>query len=122
MGGEHMCLQTISQKAGSVPHLFPLSLCLKPLPMGSMIQVPKIGALQFVIIKPALAAVSILVYALGLQDKPAYTWGLVIIYNLSYSVALYAFYLIYWASHNHQSLKSKSPLLKFLTVKAIVFL
>ena len=90
--------------------------------MGSMIRVPKIGALQFVVLKPALASLSIVVYVCGLAEVAAYQWGLIIIYNISYSTALYAFYLIYYASHAHESLKSKNPLLKFVTVKTIVFL
>lgn len=43
-------------------------------------------------------------------------------YNVSYSVALYALYLVYWASHSHTALQSKRPLLKFISVKVIVFL
>jgi len=37
-------------------------------------------------------------------------------------VALYALYLIYWASHEQEALQSKRPLLKFVSVKMIVFL
>lgn len=105
-----------------VPHLFPFNLCLSPIPMGSMIRIPKILALQFVIVKPVVATISIVVYACGEFEKPFYQWTLFFVYNVSYSVALYALYLVYWASHDHQALQSKSPLLKFVSVKMIVFL
>lgn len=122
MGGEHMCLHSISQQEEAVPHLFPLDLCLPPIPTGSMIRVPKIGALQFVAVKPLVALVSIIVFACGEYENRVYQWTLFFIYNVSYSVALYALYLIYTASHDHQALKSKRPLLKFVSVKMIVFL
>lgn len=122
MGGEHLCLQAISQREKPVAHLFPLNLCLPPIPTGSMIRGPKIGALQFVVVKPVVAIVSIIVYACGKYKDPYYQWVLLVVYNISYSVALYALYLIYWASHEHQSLQSKNPLLKFVSVKMIVFL
>lgn len=122
MGGEHMCLHSISQRSGSIPHLFPLNLILEPLPLASMIRVPKIGALQFVIIKPLVVVMSIVAFAVGEFQDWYYQWTLCIVYNISYSVALYALYLIYWASHDHPSFQSKSPLMKFISVKMVVFL
>lgn len=122
MGGEHLCLNSISQREKPVDHLFPLNLCLPPIPTASMIRGPKIGALQFVVVKPVVAIISIIVYACGKYKDAYYQWTLLIVYNISYSVALYALYLIYWASHEHQSLQSKRPLLKFVSVKMIVFL
>lgn len=122
MGGEHLCLHSISQREEAVPHLFPLNWCLPPIPTAWMIRGPKIGALQFVAVKPIVATVSIVFYACGLYKEAFYQWTLVVVYNISYTVALYALYLIYWASHEHHSLLSKRPLLKFLSVKMIVFL
>ena len=43
-----------------------------------------------------------------------------IIYNLSYSVALYGLFLFYNATH--ELLNPYYPVLKFLTVKFIVFM
>merc|ERR1719419_885428 len=83
---------------------------------------PKMGALQFVVVKPLVAAISIVVYTCGHLHDWYYQWTLFVIYNISYSVALYALCLIYWASHEHQALQSKRPLLKFVSVKMIVFL
>jgi len=122
MGGEHLCLTSISENEGSVPHLFPLNLCLDPVPMASMIRATKIGALQFVVVKPVVAIISIVAYACGVYENPNYEWTLFVVYNISYSVALYALGLIYFAAHEHQALQSKRPLLKFLSVKMIVFL
>eukprot|EP00930_Biecheleria_cincta_P016316 TRINITY_DN13318_c0_g1_i1.p1 TRINITY_DN13318_c0_g1~~TRINITY_DN13318_c0_g1_i1.p1 ORF type:complete len:444 (+),score=78.93 TRINITY_DN13318_c0_g1_i1:61-1392(+) len=122
MGGEHLCLHSISQRDEAVPHLFPMNLCMPPIATENMIRVPKIGALQFVVVKPVVAVMSIVVYALGQLQNWYYQWTLFIIYNISYSVALYALYLIYWASHEQEALQSKRPLLKFISVKMIVFL
>lgn len=122
MGGEHLCLHSIADREEAVPHLFPLNLCLPPIPTGSMIRAPKIAALQFVVVKPIVGAVSILVYACGKFEDWYYQWTLFVILNISYTVALYGLYLMYWASHGHASLQSKRPLLKFLSVKMIVFL
>ncbi|CAK9011115.1 unnamed protein product [Durusdinium trenchii] len=122
MGGEHLCLHSISQNDEAVPHLFPLSLCLPPIATGSMIRMPKMGALQFVAVKPVVAVISIIVYACGQLHNWYYQWTLFVIYNISYSVALYALYLIYWSSHEQEALQSKRPLLKFASVKMIVFL
>eukprot|EP00439_Symbiodinium_sp_Y106_P042494 s284_g5.t1 len=80
------------------------------------------GALQFVAVKPVVAVVSIVVYACGQLHNWYYQWTLFVIYNISYSVALYALYLIYWSSHEQEALQSKRPLLKFVSVKMIVFL
>eukprot|EP00913_Durusdinium_trenchii_P016429 g15443.t1 len=117
MGGEHLCLHSISQNDEAVPHLFPLSLCLPPIATGSMIRMPKMGALQFVAVKPVVAVISIIVYACGqLHAKSSacrlrlqwptssatknwyYQWTLFVIYNISYSVALYALASDFWSS------------------------
>mmetsp|Transcript_177844 Transcript_177844/g.570400 ORF Transcript_177844/g.570400 Transcript_177844/m.570400 type:complete len:502 (+) Transcript_177844:93-1598(+) len=122
MGGEHHCLQSISQREEDVPHLFPFNYCLKPIPVGKMIRFCKMSALQFVIVKPVVAVLSIVVYLCGQFHDWYYQWLLFVVYNISYSLALYGLYLIYFASHAHPSLQSKRPLLKFVSVKMIVFL
>lgn len=123
MGGEHLCLYSISQREEPVPHLFPFNLCFDPaVPTSKMIRVPKMGALQFVIVKPVLAVFSIVAHALDVYEGSFYQWVLFVVYNISYSIALYALYIIYWASHGHASLCSKRPLMKFLSVKMVVFL
>lgn len=122
MGGEHLCLHAMCQREKGVPHLFPLNLCLPPIPGASMIRVPKTLALQFVIVKPVVATISIVAYAADDYDKGFYQWIVFLVYNISYSLALYALYLVYWASHDHQALQAKRPLLKFVSVKMIVFL
>lgn len=122
MGGEHLCLHSISQREEAVPHLFPMNLCLPPLLTGSMIRVPKMAALQFVALKPLAAFLSIVVYASGHYEDWLYQWSIFIVYNISYTLALYGLYLMYWAVHEHPALQAKKPLLKFLSVKMIVFL
>eukprot|EP00929_Paragymnodinium_shiwhaense_P056868 TRINITY_DN28470_c0_g1_i1.p1 TRINITY_DN28470_c0_g1~~TRINITY_DN28470_c0_g1_i1.p1 ORF type:complete len:537 (+),score=96.92 TRINITY_DN28470_c0_g1_i1:125-1735(+) len=122
MGGEHLCLHSISQREEAVPHMFPLNFCFPPIPTSSMIRIPKIGALQFVIAKPIVAVVSIIAYMADVYETPYYQWSLFFVYNVSYSIALYALYLIYGSTHDHQALNGKRPLLKFLSVKMIIFL
>eukprot|EP00747_Dinoflagellata_sp_TGD_P222978 gnl/TRDRNA2_/TRDRNA2_94642_c0_seq1.p1 gnl/TRDRNA2_/TRDRNA2_94642_c0~~gnl/TRDRNA2_/TRDRNA2_94642_c0_seq1.p1 ORF type:complete len:235 (-),score=20.33 gnl/TRDRNA2_/TRDRNA2_94642_c0_seq1:6-710(-) len=122
MGGEHLCLHTIAQREEAVPHLFPLNMCLPPMQTASMIRVPKMGAIQFVAVKPVLAALSIVIYLFEGYGNLYYQWALFVVYNISYSIALYALTLVYSASHGHQSLQSKRPLLKFVSVKMIIFL
>merc|ERR550537_632702 len=78
--------------------------------------------LQFVAVKPVVATLSIVFYAAGEYHKPYYEWTLFLVYNVSYSVALYGLYLIYWGSHKHPAVQQRRPLLKFLSVKMIVFL
>merc|ERR1712039_780201 len=89
--------------------------------MAYMIRLTKIGALQFVVVKPVVAIVSIIAYLLAAHHDDDFEWTIIVVYNVSYNVALYALYLIYWASHGHQALQSKRLLLKFVSVKMIVF-
>mmetsp|Transcript_68351 Transcript_68351/g.164005 ORF Transcript_68351/g.164005 Transcript_68351/m.164005 type:complete len:627 (-) Transcript_68351:64-1944(-) len=122
MGGEHLCLHTLSQQEGSVSHPFPFNYCFSPVPMASMIRLPKIGALQFVVVKPVVAIFSIVVYAMGEYETFLWQFTLVIVYNVSYTLALYGLGMVYKVAHTHAALKSKNPLMKFLSVKMIVFL
>ncbi|BDA41803.1 Transmembrane protein 184B at N-terminal half [Coccomyxa sp. Obi] len=100
--------------------------CMPPLAVnGAFVRMCKRGALQFVFLKPVLAVITVVLYT---QHK--YTegyWGanngylwITILYNVTYSIALYALVLFYMGTH--ELLAPFNPLLKFAVVKAVVFL
>lgn len=92
---------------------------------GHFIRSVKRGALQFVFLKPILAILTVVLYATGNYTEgnwsPAgsYLW-ITIIYNITYTVALYALLLFYLGTH--ELLAPFKPLLKFILVKAVIFL
>ncbi|KAM3569577.1 hypothetical protein VYU27_008332 [Nannochloropsis oceanica] len=117
-GGDATCLNRIKNEP-PLRHLFPLC-CLSPMPRdGRFLRVCKQGTLQFVFIKPFMAAVSLIVTSKGLFWSRGYQASLLLIYNVSYSVALYCLALFYLGLKD--ILKSFSPIAKFLAVKAVVF-
>ena len=85
----------------------------------------KQGCLQFVILKPILVAVTLVLYSKGKYHdgnfSPDQTYlYLTIIYTLSYSVALYALALFYVACRD--LLQPFNPVPKFIIIKSVVFL
>ena len=100
--------------------------CLPPLPVnGQFVRVVKQGALQFVFVKPILAIITLALYATGHYSEgdwsPAgsFLW-ITIVYNITYTVALYALLLFYMGTH--ELLAPFRPLLKFILVKSVIFL
>lgn len=85
----------------------------------------KQGCLQFVFLKPALAAVTLILYAKGkyadgnFSPNQSYLY-LTIIYTVSYSMALYALALFYVACRD--LLQPFNPVPKFIIIKSVVFL
>ncbi|XP_006859854.1 PREDICTED: transmembrane protein 184A [Chrysochloris asiatica] len=85
----------------------------------------KQATLQFCIVKPAMSALTIVLQAYGKYhdgDFNIHSGYLYIslIYNLSVSLALYALFLFYFATR--ELLRPFEPILKFLTIKSIIFL
>jgi len=76
--------------------------------------------LQFCVVKPVMAFIHIIVLANNKEDEWFYVVFQMTIYNVSYSLALYALALFYYASREH--LKPYNPVWKFLAVKTVVFL
>lgn len=100
--------------------------CLPPMQVnGQFIRNVKRGALQFVILKPILAVLTLVLYATGNYDEGnwspsgSYLW-ITIVYNITYTVALYALLLFYVGTH--ELLEPFRPLLKFILVKSVIFL
>ncbi|XP_019368484.1 PREDICTED: transmembrane protein 184A isoform X2 [Gavialis gangeticus] len=85
----------------------------------------KQATLQFCIVKPLMAIVTIILQAFrkyhdgDFNIHSGYLY-ITIIYNFSVSLALYALFLFYFATM--ELLRPFEPVLKFLTIKAVVFL
>ncbi|NXD10672.1 T184A protein, partial [Nothocercus nigrocapillus] len=85
----------------------------------------KQATLQFCIVKPLMAIVTIILQAFGkyhdgdFNVHSGYLY-ITIIYNFSVSLALYALFLFYFATMD--LLRPFKPVLKFITIKAVIFL
>jgi hypothetical protein len=85
----------------------------------------KIGSLQFVFLKPLIAALTLLLTWAGvygdqeIKADKAYPY-IAFVYNMSYTMALYSLLLFYLGAHD--LLKPYKPLLKFVLVKSVIFL
>ncbi|KAF9669783.1 hypothetical protein SADUNF_Sadunf13G0000300 [Salix dunnii] len=103
-----------------------MTCCFPPMPLdGRFIRSCKQGCLQFVILKPFLVAVTLILYAKGkymdgnFSPKQSYLY-LTIIYTISYTLALYALALFYVACKD--LLQPFNPVPKFIIIKSVVFL
>ncbi|XP_052193167.1 LOW QUALITY PROTEIN: uncharacterized protein LOC127801798 [Diospyros lotus] len=103
-----------------------MTCCFPPIPLdGRFIRRCKQGCLQFVILKPILVAVTLILYAKGkyhdgnFSPDQSYLY-LTIIYTISYSLALYALALFYVACRD--LLQPFNPVPKFIIIKSVVFL
>ncbi|KAL6779819.1 hypothetical protein ACKKBG_A13855 [Auxenochlorella protothecoides x Auxenochlorella symbiontica] len=108
------------------PSWWTWTCCLPPLPVnGRFVRWTKQGALQFVIIKPILAVLVVVLYATGNYKEGSWAADqgyiyITVIYNLTYSIALYALLLFYLGTH--ELLVPFRPLLKFILIKSVIFL
>jgi len=85
----------------------------------------KQATLQFCVVKTAMALVTLILMPLHLYEDGNWSPGLgylyiTIIYNISVSLALYGLFLFYNATKD--LLSPFGPVLKFLTVKSVIFL
>ncbi|XP_028051164.1 transmembrane protein 184A-like [Camellia sinensis] len=103
-----------------------MTCCFPPIPLdGRFIRRCKQGCLQFVILKPILVAVTLLLYAKGKYHDGNFSPDqsflyLTIIYTVSYSMALYSLALFYVACRD--LLQPFNPVPKFIIIKSVVFL
>ncbi|EHB12925.1 Transmembrane protein 184A [Heterocephalus glaber] len=85
----------------------------------------KQATLQFCIVKPSMALTTIILQAFGkyhdgdFNVRSGYLY-VTLVYNTSVSLALYALFLFYFATRD--LLRPFEPVLKFLTIKAVIFL
>ena len=117
-GGEANC---VAKMQGLAPLSPPCPFCfLKPRPRTvGLLRECKKGTLQFVVLKPLMAMVSLIMYGQGKLYDTGYQITLDIIYNLAYSVALY--YLLFFYLATKEACKQFKPISKFAAVKSIVF-
>ena len=121
-GGENACLSVIMNSPGSINHVFPLNWCLPPLPLDAFfLRVCKQLAIQFVVVKPLMAVSNLIAMLGGYEENPLYRQIRSVVYNTSYTLALYVLVLFYKATHAHPGLAKRKPISKFLAVKMVVF-
>jgi len=118
VGGEDNCINRFNEKP-DLAHPFPLC-CLPRLRLNVLfLRFCKQGTLQFVIIKPVMAFISLIMVSRDLYDNSAYQWFLLTIYNISYTLALYALFLFYLSIRD--DVREYNCMWKFFSVKTIVF-
>uniref|UniRef100_A0A4W4DN37 Transmembrane protein 184a n=2 Tax=Electrophorus electricus TaxID=8005 RepID=A0A4W4DN37_ELEEL len=85
----------------------------------------KQATLQFCVVKPIMAIITIFLQAFGKYHDGDFNVNggylyITIIYNISVSLSLYALFLFYSATSD--LLRPYEPVLKFLTIKSVIFL
>ncbi|CAI5741970.1 unnamed protein product [Peronospora destructor] len=119
-GGESVCVFKM-QNEPDLRHPWPLNRCFDPIGRdGRMLRLCKRATIQFVFIKPIFAALSLLMLACGKYNTVMYQSSLVVVYNISYSVAVYGLWIFYLATKH--IMEPFNPVLKFFAVKGVVFL
>ena len=110
-GGENNCL-VLMRSRGHLAHPFPFNFCLQPMLLDAkFMRRCKQGCIQFVILKPILALMSLVLMGVGKYDSTGYQAFLLTVYNISYTVALYYLFLFYLATR--EILKEQHIVLKF---------
>ena len=123
VGGEHnwlVCVQHTHPEGLS--HTWPFNYCFKPMDLDpKWLRNCKLACLQFVLIKPIYGLLMLPLIISGDSEHAPWSTISTIVYNVTYTVALYALALLYMTTHDHPSLKPKRPLAKFATIKIVVF-
>ncbi|XP_063201042.1 transmembrane protein 184A isoform X1 [Chroicocephalus ridibundus] len=125
LGGESTIMAEIRGKP-IVSSCFYGTCCLQGMSYSiGFLRFCKQATLQFCIVKPLMAIVTIILQAFGkyhdgdFNVHSGYLY-ITIIYNFSVSLALYALFLFYFATMD--LLRPFEPVLKFITIKAVIFL
>ncbi|KAI9468719.1 organic solute transporter Ostalpha-domain-containing protein [Coemansia mojavensis] len=124
-GGERAFVLAMRDREAT-PLFWPVTLVRKDLDLSDPYDYLflKRGILQYVAVKPVLAAATMLLKLLGVYHdgnwavSDAYLWTQ-LVYNISVSLSLYCLVVFYMATRD--SLAQWRPLPKFLCVKAVVF-
>lgn len=125
LGGEGNIMAEIRGK--TIEHsYFYLTCCIagKGYTIG-FLRFCKQATLQFCVVKPLMAALTIILHAFDkyhdgdFRPDGGYLY-ITIINNFSISLALYALFLFYFATKS--MLKPYRPVIKFLTIKSVIFL
>jgi len=126
LGGESNIMAEIRGKPIRPTNYITLTCCLAGKQYTiEFLRFCKKATLQFCIIKPIMAAITLLLLMRGKYEDgnwrmdQGYIW-ITIVYNISISLALYGLFLFYTATRD--LLHPYRPVLKFLTVKSVIFL
>lgn len=118
-GGEDAVVEYIKDKP-KMAHPPPCSYCCPKIRLGlDFIVYMKRTTLQFVVVKPLTAIITVIALAAGVFDTPELQTFLLIVYNLSYTTSLYGLLLFYFATK--YLIHDFNPGYKFGAVKIIVF-
>lgn len=117
-GGEGNC---VVKMQGRSPLKMPFPCCyMKPRPRTvDLLRECFRGTIQFVVVKPFIGMISIIMVTQDLYFNPIYQTIMLTIYNISYSLALYYLLVFYLATK--EACANYYPVSKFAAVKGIVF-
>ncbi|XP_022989393.1 protein LAZ1-like isoform X2 [Cucurbita maxima] len=115
-----------SLEKGTIKHVFPMNLFLKPWKIGGWVyRVIKIGIVQYMLIKSLTSILAVVLENLGVYCEGDFNYKcgypyMAVVLNFSQSWALYC--LIQFYAVTKEELVHIKPLAKFLMFKSIVFL
>lgn len=116
-GGETDCIYQIENEP---PLQLPWPLCCQHMPKDArLMRLCQRGVLQFILVKPVVAILDSIMLAAGLYYLTFYQYFVAIVYNISYTYALYCLYVFYLATS--RLISEFRPVLKFASIKVIVF-
>ncbi|XP_062918474.1 transmembrane protein 184B-like isoform X2 [Mobula hypostoma] len=125
LGGESAIMSEIRGKPVELSCLYG-TCCLwgKTYSIG-FLRFCKQATLQFCVVKPLMAIITVILQAFGKYKDGDFNVAsgylyVMIIYNISVSLSLYALFLFYFATR--ELLSPYSPVLKFFMVKSVIFL
>ena len=118
VGGEANCVALISLKP-PLKHPWPLC-CLPSMDLNvKFLRFCKQSCIQFIIIKPIMAILNIIMLATGKVNALGYQIFANTVYNICYTLALYGLLLFYLACKS--DIRAYSPVRKFFAVKIVIF-
>lgn len=126
LGGESNIMAEIRGKPIRPTNVWTLTCCLAGKQYTiEFLRFCKKATLQFCFIKPVMASLTLMLMMVGRYKdgnwslNQGYIW-VTMVYNFSISLALYGLFLFYTATRD--LLYPYNPVLKFLTVKSVIFL
>jgi len=118
-GGELKCVEAMTADPGAIQQPWPFTRFGSIPTNGAFLRRCKQAVLQFILIKPIMAIISIIMLLNHQYESYIYQTLLAVVYNISYSAALYMLVLFYLATE--RQLVAFNPIRKFASVKLIVF-
>lgn len=118
-GGEQRCAEGMQADPGYIEQPYPFTR-FGAIPTNAVfLRHCKQAVLQFILVKPVMAVISLVMIVNGEYHSYIYQTVLAVVYNISYSLALYMLVLFYLATH--KQLTRFNPIRKFASVKLVVF-